>query len=255
MQVDVIIPYRNAEKWIKRCITSVRDNKGPFRVWVVNDNSTDKGERVAKAAAAGDDRFVFLKNEREPGVSGARNTGLDYVEGEWVTFLDADDEFVGNVFDLFKTLMVSEINQADHVRYYSMTGRTLNLYPNSAGVYGLDNLPLSWWGVWNKLYAADIVCDIRFDESLQYGEDEVFNLECLKKSDRIVCNSVVTVRHYVENKNSLSRSRTAEDLIKHIKALEDQMLTAEDFRIRELAFQRVKTYLNTEWYREAIVKE
>ena len=252
-KISVIVPYWNAEKWIKRCAESLKSQEGEYEFIFVNDGSTDGSLEVLKGVA--DDRFVMIDNDRGRGVSGARNSGLDISGGEWIAFLDADDEMMPRAMEKFNGFMAEGygINQFDHVRYYVETGREINLYPNASAVYGLDNLPLVWYGVWNKLYRHSVIYGIRFDEGLQYGEDELFNLECLSRCGEINHDGFIGVKHHIENKNSLSYIRTRDDLIKHIKALEDYIVKEKNPVLRQIAYDRVSGYLNTAWYREAII--
>ena len=119
-------------------------------------------------------------------------------------------------------------------------------------MYGLEKLPLIWFGVWNKLYRKTLLDKIWFDESMQYGEDLLFNLECLAKSGEIYHTSTTTVMHNVENMNSLSHIRTDEDLIKELMALEDFMLRHKSRRLRSLAYSLIEERLARSWYRRTM---
>ena len=124
------------------------------------------------------------------------------------------------------------IHQMNHKRYYERTNRLVTRYTNVGGWYDIKNRPTRWEFVWNKLYRRDFLNehDIRFREDLSYGEDELFNLECLAADNRIhhAGIEVTAVIHHFENKQSLSRIKTAEDLIDHIRAIEDFLLASED---------------------------
>lgn len=233
MKISVIIPYRNAAPWLVRCLNSLTDNEGDFEFILVNDRSEDAGPSIVRQYAAIDDRFVVLDNQRGPGVSGARNTGLDAAKGDFTTFLDADDKYIDNAFETLKREInanrLAAVIQFNHLRYYSKINRTVLKYTNEAGVYKSDALPLMWFDIWNKLFRSEFVKDIRFNESLQYGEDGLFVLECLSKGAYIYHaekQSVVVV-HCFENENSLSKIKTSDDLIKQIRAYEEFMFNQE----------------------------
>lgn len=233
MKISVIIPYRNAAPWLVRCLNSLTDNEGDFEFILVNDRSEDDGPEIVKQYAALDDRFVVLDNQQGPGVSGARNTGLNAIKGDFTTFLDADDKFIDNAFSTLKREInaskSADMIQFNHLRYYTKINRTVLKYTNEGGVYKVDALPVYWFAVWNKLFRSEFVRDIRFNESLQYGEDALFVLECLAKRDHIFHaekNSVVVV-HNFDNPKSLSRVKTADDLIKQVRVYENFMLSQE----------------------------
>lgn len=257
--ISVIVPYRDAERWIQRCADSLRTQQGDFEFIFVNDHSTDNGYEVLFEATKDDKRFIRI-TEASPdgrGVSWARNTGLMAAQGEWVTFLDADDELLPDAWDKFSRVMGTEadICQFNHVRHYVVNPAfnvNRNKYDNQPGMYDVKNLPQVWFGVWNKLYRASLLDDIRFDETMQYGEDLIFNLECLAKSGQIYHAGSTTVKHNVENMESLSHIRTDVDLIKELKALEDFIVRHKDRRLKKLAYSLVEERLNRRWYRNVI---
>ena len=235
--ISVIIPYKNAARWIGRCVDSLRAQRGEARFIFVDDNSTDDGGLIAISRALGDERFIFLINERSPGVSGARNTGMDAADGAWITFLDADDEMLPDAIDIMTRAARrydAEIFQFNHRRFYTKINKEVVKYTNPAGVYTIDTLPRVWFGVWNKLYKAALVEDLRFVEGLQYGEDGLFNLACLARARRLRHQGLeeTTVRHRFDNRQSLSKSKTARDLIQQVHAYEDFMLRQEAPAVR-----------------------
>lgn len=226
--ISVIVPYWNSEKWICRCVKSLKLNKGDFEFIMVNDHSDDDGEAVGRAAAEGDNRFCFIDNKGRRGPSGARNTGIRAAEGEWITFLDADDEMLPNAYKIFIRVIKADeranVHQMNHLRYYTAIDKLALKYTNERGIYSSVNLPDMWFGVWNKLYRRSFIKEnrIEFNESLFYGEDGLFVLECLAKDDYIhhASRNVTAVKHRFDNKQSLSHIKTLDDLITYIHKLE-----------------------------------
>lgn len=236
--ISVIVPYKNSEPWLGRCIESLKGQGGDMEFILVNDHSADHGKALAKTLTKGDKRFRLYENARAEGVSGARNTGLDKAKGEWITFLDADDEMAPGasaVFDRMTRLDPTiNIMQANHLRFYSRTGETKLRYTNNKGMYNLENLPKCWCMVWNKLVRRSFLEEnkIRFVEGLQYGEDEIFNLDMLAKDNRIIhtmTNTVTIVRHF-DNKESLSHTKPGqlEGLLAQAQALQDYILRTKE---------------------------
>ncbi|QDS88344.1 GalNAc(5)-diNAcBac-PP-undecaprenol beta-1,3-glucosyltransferase [Rosistilla ulvae] len=94
-RITVIIPTFNRERWLPRSIASVQNQT--FQDWellVVDDGSTDQSMALLESFAAEDARIQVLRNCRGKGVSGARNTGIDAARGDYVAFLDSDDEWM-----------------------------------------------------------------------------------------------------------------------------------------------------------------
>lgn len=92
MTVSVIIPLYNKANYIKTTIESVlAQTYKDLEVIVVDDGSTDSSTEIVENIA--DDRIRLIR-QSNAGVSAARNAGLKEAEGEWIAFLDADDEWL-----------------------------------------------------------------------------------------------------------------------------------------------------------------
>lgn len=87
----MIIPVYNQEKYLQRCLDSVRlqDNVA-LEIICVNDGSTDGSSAILEQNALEDDRIVLI-NQDNHGAGYARNVGMDAAKGEYVIFCDADD--------------------------------------------------------------------------------------------------------------------------------------------------------------------
>lgn len=97
--ISVVIPLYNKEKSIEQSLKSVLSQSyDDFEVVVVDDGSTD--DSVAVVEAINDPRIRFVKQENG-GPSKARNTGVKNAKGEWVLFLDADDELLPDALRYF----------------------------------------------------------------------------------------------------------------------------------------------------------
>lgn len=89
--ISVVIPLYNKEKQIAGTLHSVlAQTFQDFEVVIVNDGSTDRSAEVVKML---DDHRIRLINQNNAGVSAARNRGIAEAYGEFVAFLDADDEW------------------------------------------------------------------------------------------------------------------------------------------------------------------
>ena len=235
MKISVIVPYKDAAPWLVRCLNSLTDNEGDFEFILVNDNSSDAGPSIVEDYSKIDERFIVLDNEHAPGVSGARNTGIDWARGDYITFLDADDKLFEDVYKVFATQThLANVIQFNHLRYYSKNNRTRLKYANPPGQYNTKRLPLGWCYIWNKLFNREFIGDeIRFREGFQYGEDELFSLECLAKENLIYCVEPITVVHCFDNMESLSRLKTETDLLEQVHVLETFLLSQSDPEIRD----------------------
>lgn len=91
INLSIIIPCYNVEKYVRECIESVLNQKTKFKyeVILINDGSQDNTLNILKEYE--DKNNVILINQKNKGFSGARNIGLQYVQGEYLMFVDSDD--------------------------------------------------------------------------------------------------------------------------------------------------------------------
>jgi glycosyltransferase involved in cell wall biosynthesis len=103
--ISVIIPVYNAEKYLTHTIRCLQAQTcTDFEVLLVNDGSADRSAQICAESAKADTRFRVLTQENQ-GVSAARNKGLAASKGEYITFLDADDEVPDNYLEtLYRAL-------------------------------------------------------------------------------------------------------------------------------------------------------
>ena len=117
MKISVIIPTYNRKKYIKRAIDSViRQSYKPFEIIVIDDGSTDGTYELIKKSYSSSQ--ISLEKQINNGVSSARNKGVKLANGEWIAFLDSDDEWFENKLELqareikkSKTFMICHTNE------------------------------------------------------------------------------------------------------------------------------------------------
>lgn len=100
--ITIVIPLYNKADTIQRAIDSVLlQSETDFELIVVNNGSSDGGEKVAEGVT---DPRVRVVHQDNRGVSAARNRGIEEARGEWVAFLDADDEWMPTFLATMKGL-------------------------------------------------------------------------------------------------------------------------------------------------------
>ncbi len=89
--VSIIIPTFNRSKVLKRALESIyKQSYSEYEIIVIDDGSTDKTAEMISELFA-DVNYIYQSNS---GVSAARNKGLEQAQGEWLAFLDSDDEWL-----------------------------------------------------------------------------------------------------------------------------------------------------------------
>ncbi len=99
--VSVILPTHNRSMFLNRAIESVL--KQTYKNWeliIVDDASTDGTEELFKDISLQDERIQYHKLEKNGGACIARNMGIRLSKGEYITFLDSDDEYFPKKIEL-----------------------------------------------------------------------------------------------------------------------------------------------------------
>lgn len=137
-KISVIIPLYNKEKAIENTINSIlKQTFTDFELIIVDDGSTDNSATIVRKIAATDKRIKYIYKDNG-GVSSARNYGLSKSVGEWIVFIDADDEMLPNNLDtLIKLVTKYQVNVgACNVLVSNETGiHPIKLRLNKEAVY------------------------------------------------------------------------------------------------------------------------
>ena len=98
-KVSIIVPVYNSEKYIERCINSLRNQTlKDIQIILINDSSTDSTPELCRKANEEDDRIILI-NQENAGAGMARNSGLLVAGGEYIGFVDSDDYVEEDMFE------------------------------------------------------------------------------------------------------------------------------------------------------------
>lgn len=101
--ISVVIPLYNKEKSVAKSLQSVLSQSyKDFEVVIVDDGSTDASVSIVESMR---DSRVRLIRQENGGPSKARNTGVENAKGEWILFLDADDELLNGALECFSQMI------------------------------------------------------------------------------------------------------------------------------------------------------
>lgn len=96
--ISVIIPVYNTQDFLDECINSiVNQTYNDFEIILVNDGSTDNSVNICRQWAKKDSRITVVEQKNQ-GVSAARNNGISHAKGEYLYFIDSDDYVDTNLF-------------------------------------------------------------------------------------------------------------------------------------------------------------
>ena len=187
MTVSIIIPAYNSEKFIKRCLDSVINQiYKNLEIIVIDDASKDNTKQIIKEYAEKDNRIrPFYSNENK-GVSFSRNIGLKASTGEYIMFVDSDDELtkdaVRRMIDIAVKYNSDYVDSYEIVKYTKRNNKvcmfTESKVPKKHLVLGniKENPKIISMYMYSKgkLIKRELVGDLIYDESLRVYEDVVF---------------------------------------------------------------------------------
>jgi len=243
MKLSIIIPVYNKAPFLKRCLDSVASQiNNAVQVILIDDGSTDGSAEICDDYS---DRFEIYHAESNMGVSVARNFGIKKAKGEYISFLDADDLLAaGAIKELLKEAQKGK-NIIQFCQFRCRTYETLNYTPYGSpeGNYSFDFIPKYWVMVWNKIYKRSFLAEnhIEFKKGMQFGEDTLFNAECILANDGLYHASQTTVIHCLDDKNSLCRGGANYD---RIKRLDDELCKLADEQTNPTKKMWVDTAIN-----------
>ena len=90
-QVSVIVPVYNQERYLEECISSIRrQTLAEWECLIINDGSSDSSGEIARRFSEADSRIRYFE-QKNRGVSSARNLGMRHASGRYLCFVDGDD--------------------------------------------------------------------------------------------------------------------------------------------------------------------
>ena len=232
-KLSIIIPAYNSAPYLRRCLESLKrtGRYGPdIELIIIDDASTDEtGEIIGSFFKRGTEshNYPICKTHHATnwGVAMTRNHGLSLASGEWVTFLDADDELTPDAFEIMlKYINDPKANERNVIQFNHLRQRgnaaPVMKFSNRSGNYYAKAMPDRWVYCWNKIYKKAFLDanGIRFPIGLDYGEDELFVLDCFRANRWIYHANESTVIKHFDNDESLTKTLTPQRLNNLIRA-------------------------------------
>ncbi|OUO50551.1 hypothetical protein B5F76_11425 [Desulfovibrio sp. An276] len=209
-KISIVIPVYNQEKYIEKCLNSILNQiYRNIEVIVVNDGSTDNTKNLCEKFLTFDKRFKLI-NQKNGGVSKARNTGLKNITGEYVTFIDGDDyidkdlilNYVYYLEKYKKNILISGFRRIEYnkIKYvYKDEFAVLDLHEGLKRLFK-DNSYRNY--LWNKLYPSSFFKKVKFEEGKTY-EDVRVQYKLFELSNYIITCPFVGY-NYIYCKNSIT---------------------------------------------------
>ncbi len=206
--ISVIIPMYNAEKTIDRMLTSILNQTyRNLEIIIINDGSIDNSLAMIQEYQKNDDR-IKIYSIKNSGVSHARNQGLKRATGDYIQFVDADDDLELNYFEKMSKMI--EDNNCDvaicnnkHPFFFShfTKDEVLDLSTHDEFIKFYQHtfaitLP------WNKLWKKETISGLFFEEDLDFAEDEAFTVAALGRIKKAAVTKDVLYHYFLASKDN-----------------------------------------------------
>ena len=201
-KITVIVPVYNVENYLRKCLDSIMaQTYKNIEIIVVNDGSTDTSGEICKEFSGMDHRIIYIEQENA-GLSAARNTGLNNMSGDYVTFVDSDDWIEQDYIEtLYKKIVEYQAdisvgnyysyNEDEETYYFHIYGDSyyekvydnISIFENLYESQEMKSFALI--SAWGKLYKAKLFDYLRFEKG-KLGEDGYFNQKMYLSVNKVV---------------------------------------------------------------------
>lgn len=194
VDISVIVPVYNVEKYIERCILSVKNQI--FTNWeliLIDDGSKDSSGKICDYYASLDKRIKVI-HQNNKGVSAARNLGIEKAIGNYITFIDGDDWIENDLFEM----MIKSVKKMNvpilltgAVQDFGTEAIKLG-EPGVEQIFIGDEIQLEYlkgkrifWSIWAQLFKRNLFKKNRFNSNFKYAEDILMCCNLLDSVNKI----------------------------------------------------------------------
>lgn len=231
IDISIIIPCYNSEKYISETIDSIKNQK--FNNWeciIVNDGSTDNSEKIILSMIYNDNRFRYVKQENK-GPSNARNNGVKLSKAKYITFIDADDilgfEYISNG--------VNYMNNHEELSLYY--GKVIHFDENKEFIYKPSTKEYKQILRHNQFHTTTIIrrCDFincgGYNEDLDNKEDWEFYVRFLYKDKKFYISDDIAFKYrYHDNSRDNKSMSVYRQYFNEIRSLNKHIYKEYDIK-------------------------
>ena len=214
-RVSIIVPVYNKEEYLRECLDSlINQSFKDIEIICIDDKSTDNSLDILEEYASKDNRIKVITNEINKGLSFTRNVGIEAAEGEFLSFIDADDfvnldfyqklcEFSDD-FDIIKGEIWDYNTETKKININDICN--CNLLIKNSG-----NPCYFYYGLTSAIYRTSLIKNnnIKFPLGIYYNEDTTFIMLAASKVKEI--KVVDNAKYFYRNvPSSLSRQGFAQ---------------------------------------------
>ncbi|MBR3358756.1 MAG: glycosyltransferase [Solobacterium sp.] len=254
-KVSIVVPIYKTEQYLKRCVDSlIHQTLKDIEIILVDDGSPDNCPAMCEELAETDSRIKIV-HKKNGGLSSARNAGMRVAEGEYIGFVDSDDDVEADMYERMADIADREnvdFVMSDYKRVLSNGHsylKSLNItpgkydkekiitdiYPSLIMGTNIDYGPLL--SVWHCIYRKSFLDEhqLYFEESVKWSEDNLFSAFAGYYADSFYYMKNEALYHYYQNQGTITTSykKGAWDVyLKMNSILDDFFSSRKDYDFR-----------------------
>ena len=220
IKVSVIVPVYNVERYLRKCLNSlVNQTLQEIEILVINDGSNDGSQQIIDEFKEKFPSKIKSFIKENGGLSDARNFGLDRAQGEFIGFVDSDDEVSAKMFDEMYHLakkhsaemVICNLQKVDEA---GTVKQKLTQIPNMPEMMVLENhfsvfADLSYFAC-NKIFRKELFADKRFKKNIHFEDIQLIPqllLHC-----KVIAQTQTYHYQYLEREDSITKTHTEKGL-------------------------------------------
>lgn len=246
--ISIIVPIYKVEEYLERCIESLITQTYPyFELILVDDGSPDKCGEICDRYSKIDSRIKVIHKENG-GLSDARNKGLDFATGKYITFIDSDDWVDSDYLKVLYKLLIDRNADISICNFIKTESDSFSIIKENDEVLEFSNiealeriysdLSVQLTISWGKLYKAELFRKIRFPYR-KIHEDEFTTYKLLYKANKIVYTNRMLIYYWQRADSIMGQGFKLKNKLDSIEALKERILFFENIDKKILSF---KTY-------------
>lgn len=250
MIFSIVVPIYNVQDYLEEALDSVLSQSfgGEFEVILVDDGSIDNSNSICKKYCKAHDNFILVE-QKNRGLSGARNSGVKIASGDYLVFLDADDVLPSNALLNYENCFNSNRNVDIVIGKLSRKNFSNGMVVNDAFEYIynstiagdeairylFNDIPVPIWSACRSIFRREYFQseNYSFKEGITSEDLELIPKVILNASSVTFCNDVTYI-YRVARESSITNTVSDKRFYDIISILNDYCLLIEDVEDKEV---------------------
>lgn len=258
VKLSIVIPIYNVEEYLRECLESIYRLNIKKEIILVNDESKDNSYKIIEEYKNRFPKETIVINQKNKGLSGARNSGLEKAKGEYIAFIDSDDFIRTNEYENF-------FKKGENKKLDIIIGNHLKYDKNKKIDSFKENKKIDYLGVidgksffeksikynnfkeevWDDIYNRKFLLEnkLKFKEKLLH-EDTLFFIQALNKAKKVEYTNTI-IYMYRQREGSIMSTQTLRNSQHKIFIIEDLIKAQKEQEIKIKSLN--KHLLNMLW--------